>query len=572
MRNRIRTNRLIIIFALFVTSFLITGCKSNVDHNKKTIGPVVEHGMVVSAREEASTIGVSILKIGGNAFDAMIATDLALVVAFPFAGNIGGGGFTVYRKNDGEIGSFDYREKAPLAATKDMYLDKNGDVIPEKSTLGAMAVGVPGTVAGLFDIYEKFGSLPFSELIQPAIDLARDGVRVSKKQAERINHYRHLFEKANYRTIFLDKEWKEGDTIKYPKLAETFERIRDNGRDEFYKGETADLLVNYVQKLGGIITKEDLLKYEAKWRKPTMITYKNARIISMAPPSSGGICVAQILKSLEPFNIGQYEHNSVKYIQLITEAERRVYADRAYFLGDPDFNSIPIGILKSNTYNNGRMKTFSWDRATKSSDVSHGNIEIIESNETTHYSIIDQFGNAVAVTNTLNGAYGSKVYVEEGGFFLNNEMDDLSVKIGVPNMFGLLGAEANSIAPEKRMLSSMAPTIVEQDGELKMVLGAPGGSTIITSVLQNILNVIEYDMGMLESVSKARFHHQWLPEDIKFEPKFDTLNFMELRHKGYMIDQSNSRILGIVDAILVLPDGRLEGGADPRGEDKAVGF
>ncbi len=510
--------------------------------------------------------------MGGNAFDAMIATDLALVVAFPFAGNIGGGGFTVYRKNDGEIGSFDYREKAPLAATKDMYLDENGDVIPGKSTLGAMAVGVPGTVAGLFDIYEKFGSLPFSELIQPSIDLARDGVRVSKKQAERINHYRHLFEKANYRTIFLDREWKEGDTIKYTKLAETLERIRDNGRDEFYKGETADLLVNYVQKLGGIITKEDLLKYEAKWRKPTTITYKNARIISMAPPSSGGICVAQILKSLEPFNIGQYEHNSLEYIQLLTEAERRVYADRAYFLGDPDFNNIPIDILKTNTYNDGRMKTFSWDRATKSSDVSHGNIEIIESNETTHYSIIDQFGNAVAVTNTLNGAYGSKVYVEEGGFFLNNEMDDLSVKIGVPNMFGLLGAEANSIAPEKRMLSSMAPTIVEQDGELKMVLGAPGGSTIITSVLQNILNVIEYDMGMLESVSKARFHHQWLPEDIKFESKFDTLNFMELRHKGYMIDQSNSRILGIVDAILVLPDGRLEGGADPRGEDKAVGF
>ncbi len=565
-------NRIVVI--MMISIFFIQCKQQKISKGKQEaeIGLIAKKAMVVSARSEASQIGVDIMKKGGNAFDAMIATDLALVVVYPFAGNIGGGGFTVYRTKDGEIGSFDYREKAPLAATRDMYLDENGDVIPDKSILGAMAVGVPGTIAGLFSIHEKFGTLPFAELIQPSIDLANNGVVVTKKQAGRINHYRNLFEKANHRTIFLDREWQEGDTIKYPKLAMTFERIRDNGKDEFYKGITADMLVEYVQGLGGIITKEDLAKYKAKWRKPIIFSYKDARIISMPPPSSGGVCIAQIMKSIEPFNIGQYPHNSDQYIQLITEAERRSYADRSYFLGDPDFVKIPIDTLISATYNQKRMDNFNWNQATSSNDIEHGNILSFESDETTHYSIIDQYGNAVAVTNTLNGAYGSKVYVEEGGFFLNNEMDDLSAKPGEPNMFGLLGAEANAIEPEKRMLSSMTPTIVEQKGKLKMVLGSPGGATIITSVLQNIINVLEYDMGMQESVTKSRFHHQWLPDEIKFEPKFDTISFQKLRKKGYKIDQSNSRILGKVDAILVLPDGRLEGGADPRGDDKAVGF
>ena len=570
---QINNLRFPVLLSIVLATLLATvGCRQKPLEEESPRGVVSDSAMVVSARVEASRIGVEVLRSGGNAFDAMIATDLALVVAYPFAGNIGGGGFLVYRTEKGEVGSLDYREKAPLAAHRDMYLDENGEIVPGLSTLGALAVGVPGTVEGLFEIHERFGTKPFSELIQPAIDLAREGVVVTPKQAERLNRYREYFEKANNRVIFLDREWKAGDTIRYPELAATFERIRDNGREEFYSGKTGELLVDYVQKLGGIITMEDLERYQAVWRDPIVFDYKEYRIISMPPPSSGGICVAQIMKSIEPFDIGQYAHNSSEYVQLLTEAERRVYADRAFYLGDPDFNVIPIDSLKSAYYNKQRMSDFSWDRATPSSEVSHGNIEVLESAETTHYSIVDAYGNAVSVTNTLNGAYGSKVFVEGAGFFLNNEMDDLSSKPGEPNMFGLIGAEANSIEPEKRMLSSMTPTILEKDGKLFMVVGSPGGSTIITSVVQNILNVIEFDMGMQESVSASRFHHQWLPDDIRFENDFDTLGFPLLRSKGYQLSRGESRIIGKVDAVLVLPDGRLEGGADPRGDDAAVGY
>jgi gamma-glutamyltranspeptidase/glutathione hydrolase len=536
-------------------------------------GLVADSAMVVCARQEASRIGLQVMKEGGNAFDAMIATDLALTVSYPFAGNIGGGGFMVYRTHDGKTGALDYREKAPAKASQNMYLDKNGNVVKGKSTLGALAIGVPGTVAGLFKVYKKFGTLPFARLIQPAIDLAKRGVVVTKKQARRLNYYKKYFAQVNHNTILLDKHWKAGDTIKYPALARTFERIRDKGRDEFYHGKTADMLVNRVHQLGGILNKKDLAGYRAKWRKPIVFKYKNARIISMSPPSSGGICVAEILNAIEPYPIATYGHNTVRYIQLLTEAERRAFADRAYFLGDPDFVRIPIDTLISQEYATRRMATFSWKKATPSSAVSHGNIAGYESMETTHYSIVDTYGNAVAVTTTLNGAYGSKVYVSAGGFFLNNEMDDFSAKPGFPNQFGLIGAQANAIRPGKRMLSSMTPTIVEKQGKLYMVLGSPGGSTIITSVVQTFLNVFDFGMTMQQAVDAPRFHSQWLPDNIKMEPGgFSPAIMDSLKRLGYAVDTTSAPIIGKVDAILRLPNGHFEGGADHRGDDKAVGF
>lgn len=547
--------------------FIILSCK------KEITGLIVDKAMVVSAREEASKIGTSILQKGGNAFDAMVATELALAVAYPYAGNIGGGGFMVYRKNDGEIGALDYREKAPLAAHKDMYLDSLGNVIQNKSTLGATAVGVPGTIAGVYASHQRFGKLPIEEILQPVIELAKKGVIVTKKQEKRIKKYQPNFPKANKSKILFDKQWKTGDTIKYTALAETLTQIQKNGRDEFYKGETAKKLAAFLQENGGYVTEEDLAKYEAKWRTPITFQYDDLRIISMSPPSSGGICLAQIMNAIEPYDLHKFGHNTAKSIQVITEAERRAYADRSFFLGDPDFVKIPVKTLISKEYTKERMNNFSFEKPTKSSEVSHGNIQMVESDETTHYSIVDQYGNAVSVTTTLNGAYGSKLYCSELGFFLNNEMDDFSSKPGVPNMFGLIGAEANKIEPEKRMLSSMTPTIVEKNGKLYMVVGTPGGSTIITSVLQTILNVHEYKMGMQQAVNQPRFHHQWLPDVIKMEPNnFDNKVKDQLKTLGYELDETNSPVIGKVEGILVLPNGKLEGGADPRGDDKAVGF
>ena len=562
------------ISILLITGILLLCCskKTILNSRKKNRGLIAENAMVVSAKEEASKIGLDIMKQGGNAFDAMVATDLALLVTYPVAGNIGGGGFMVFRLADGTSGALDYREMAPISATKNMYLEQEGKVVSDNSKTGALAIGVPGTIAGLFEIHKKFGTISIEKLIQPAINLANNGIVITEAQAKRFSQHKVSFRKVNQKRILYDQQWRAGDTIRNPFLAKTLERIKTHGRDGFYKGKTADFIVNKVQNLGGIITKEDLENYNVKWREPIIFNYNSHKIISMPPPSSGGICLAQILKSIEPFNIGQYKHNSKKYIQLIVEAERRSYADRSYFLGDPDFVDIPTESLISTKYLSQRMKSFNWNKATKSSDLTRGSLLGFESDETTHYSIVDHYGNSVSVTTTLNGAYGSKVFVDKGGFFLNNEMDDFSSKPGTPNMFGLIGAEANSIAPKKRMLSSMSPTIIETNGQLKMVLGSPGGSTIITTVLQNILNVLHYNMTIQESVSEPRFHHQWLPDNIKFEPSFDTVVFGPLKKLGYKIDNSNFQVIGKTDAILVLPDGRLEGGADPRGDDKAEGF
>ena len=554
---------------VFSLTFLLV--ISSCTNNPTEEGLTAKNGMVVSAREEASKIGVEILKKGGNAFDAMIATDLALAVSFQSAGNIGGGGFMVYRKATGETGALDYREKAPLTASKDMYLDEQGNVIKGMSLAGAMAIGVPGTIAGIFKVHEKFGSLPIETLFQPAIDLANKGIVVTKKQSSRIKMHQRYFQLVNKEKILFQEEISVGDTLRFTNLANTLSRIMKNGRDEFYKGDTARKLVDFINDNNGIISLKDLELYEAVWRDPVEFQYDNLKVISMSPPSSGGICLEQIMKMIEPYDINDLTHNSLDYIKILVEAERRSFADRSYYLGDPDFVSIPKEQLVEKEYLLERMSGFSFNSPTPSHEISYGNVEVLESDETTHYSIVDQFGNAIAVTTTLNGSYGSQLYCSELGFFLNNEMDDFSSKPGSPNMFGLIGGSANKIEPQKRMLSSMTPTIVEKENRLFMTLGSPGGSRIITSVLQTILNVHEFDMSMNKAVNSPRFHHQWMPDTIKLEPNsFNSKLIEELKSFGYNIGYKDP--IGIVDGILVRANGILEGGADKRGEDIAVGF
>ena len=556
-------------FIPFILSFLILSCD-------KSYNPAV-----VSARKEASDIGVEIMKKGGNAFDAMVAVHLALAVTYPIAGNIGGGGFVVYHTSDGESGSLDFREKAPGKAFKDMYLDKNGDVIENMSTLGGAAVGVPGSISGIFEIHSKFGSLPIEDLFQPSIELAKNGFIVTKKQEEALKDKLQDFINVNGSESLFSQNYKQGDTLKNINLSITLDKISKNGPKAFYEGEIAEMIIEEIEESGGIMTVEDLKNYNSVWRDPIKFKYKGLDIISMPLPSSGGILLGQLLKAIEGYDIGQFGHNSVESIQLMVEAERRAYADRSFYMGDPDFNKLPVYELMDDEYVNSRMASFSWDKATLSSEVSHGEIKTIEeSDQTTHYSIIDADGNSVSVTTTLNTNYGSKVFVEEGGFFLNNEMDDFSSKPGYPNSFGLIGSKANSIEANKRMLSSMTPTIVLKNKKPSLIVGTPGGSTIITSVFQTILNVYEYGMSMQEAVNAPRVHHQWVPDVVIIEEGgIDSVKDSILKSKNYFIvslpiksdssGMSARSSIGKVDAIFIDENGEVSTGADPRGDDHA---
>ena len=551
-----------LILLLIILCF---SCDSNKNEGYK-------NGIVVSAKIEASKAGIDILKQGGNAFDAMIATDLALSVVYPNAGNLGGGGFLVYRLSDSSYGSLDFREKSPSSATKNMYLDENGNEIEGLSTSGALSIGIPGTVAGLFKVYEKYATLPLDLLFEPAIKLAENGYILTERQANLLNYNRNTINKLNDTILLFSKKFNKGDLFINKALGKTLRLILKNGRDEFYRGSISKNIINYVNSRNGILMEEDFENYEAVWREPIRFNYKNLNIISMGPPSSGGIVLGQILKMIEPYDLSSYDHNSLEYIQLLVEAQRRSFADRGKYLGDPDFNYIPVNELLKKEYLNNRMASFTFEKSTPSNLISYGKFDFNESEETTHYSIVDKFGNAVSVTTTLNGNYGSKLFPSDLGFFLNNEMDDFSIKPGSPNMYGLIGGEINSIEPNKRMLSSMTPTIVEKNNKLFLVLGSPGGPTIITSVLQTILNSEEFNFSIDKAVNSPRFHHLFLPDLIYYEKNILNKSSKDfLNSKGYFLNKTNS-VIGRVDAVHVDEEGFLFGGADKRGDDKSIGY
>lgn len=561
-------------------SLVIIGVACQSEKVERYQGLTADSAMVVCAHPVAAQIGIDIMKRGGNAVDAVVAVQLALTVAFPEAGNIGGGGFMILREANGKSIALDFREKAPAAAARDMFLDSAGNVIPGLSMRGALASGIPGSVDGMVEMHRKYGRLSWKDVVQPAVDLAMNGIALTAREAGNLNSIQERLVKHN--TILpahLIGSWKEGDTIRWTELGHTFERIRDEGRKGFYEGKTADDIVAEMNRGNGIITHEDLKNYKSEWVEPISGTYRGYNIISMPPPSSGGITVLQLLKSIEPFDIRDWRHNSAKAIHLFTEAQRRSFADRSVHLGDPDFNEIPTRTLIEDQYIAQRMSTFDPDKATPSTEVHEGNVALREPTETTHISIVDKDGMAVSLTTTINNWFGNYVVVGGSGFFLNNEMDDFSMKPGTPNAYGVTGGLKNEIQPGKTMLSSMTPVIIEKNDSLFMVIGSPGGPRIMTAVFQAIVNVIDFELGMQEAVDAKRTHSQWLPDAIFIEAgalsKKDSTRLVKMGHDVKPLRELEKTLtfIGRVDGILVLPDHRLEGGADRnRGDDAAAGY
>ena len=536
----------------------------------------VKNGIVTSASKLASEAGVEALKAGGNAVDAAVATAFALAVTWPSAGNIGGGGFMVYHGDDGHATTFDFREKAPLAATERMYLSLDGNVVDNSNHIGPLAVGVPGTVAGLWKAHQELGSLPWADLVAPAVKLARDGISInyslytgfarSKPRFDQYPSSAAKFFKADGSLYELGETWRQ------PNLAHTLELIQNNGADGFYKGENAERLAGFMADIGGIITEEDLLKYESQEREPIRGTYRGYDIVSMPPPSSGGVVLVEMLNILEGFDLADMGHNSADYLHVLTETMRRAYADRAEHLGDPDFNEgMPLQRLMAKDYAATLRASIDMDEASESRPADFA--QIYESEETTHFSIVDKEGNMVSMTYTLEFGYGSGIVVEGGGYLLNNEMGDFNAVPGVTTSRGLIGTAPNLVEPEKRPLSSMTPTIVAKDGKPIFTAGSPGGKTIINTTMQVIVNVIDHEMNIAQSVEAGRIHHQWLPDVTSIEAGSlspDTVRLYE--EKGHRVTERG----GQGAAMAVYHDrenGLFEGAADSRrGDGAAVGY